>query len=149
MSQTRGPEVTALKRNFCFCVRKTGRQTQGLKKMGVRSSQKMSRSVPVSSQVWSALTVTAVTAMGLPGKFRFHQENRTVGASTQGNSCLVSGLVQFCPCSALLTPQICMQVFLPVFSFSKSVFFTSHFKDKHNGTSWQTGIAESPFFIKI
>lgn len=75
--------------------------------------------------------------------------NSDFRTSTQGNSCLVSGWVPFCPCSALLAPQICILVFLPVFSFFKSVFFTSHFKDKDIGISWQTGIAESPFFIKI
>lgn len=150
MSQAWGPEVTTLKKNFCFYIRKTGRQTQGLKKLGMRSSQKMSsRCVPVSEQhlVWCEHNdCHSCASKGTSGKFRFHQENRTVGVSTQGD---VSALLQFCSCSALLTPQICMLVFLPVFSFFRSVCFTSHFKDKHNGTSWQTGIAESPFFIKI
>lgn len=70
MSQAWGPEVTTLKKNFCFYIRKTGRQTQGLKKPGMRSSQKMSsRCVPVSEQhlVWCehTTTVTAVPARGL------------------------------------------------------------------------------------
>lgn len=115
-SQTRGPEVTTLKRNFCFYVRKTGRQRQGLKKMGVRSSQKMSRSVPVSAQVWPAPTVTAVPAMGLPGKFRF--QNINPGELLPG-FWLGSILPLFCfACSPNLYSGISPSIFL----FQKCLF---------------------------
>lgn len=121
MSQAWGPEVTTLKRNFCFYIRKTGRQTQGLEKLGMRSSQKMSRSVPVSEQPWDLSGVNSTdchtcASNGTSGKFRFHQENRTVGTPTQGD---VSALVQFCPVMiSLLSKSVCWY-FSQYFPFSK------------------------------
>lgn len=54
MWQAQGFEVTMLKRNFCFYIRKTGEHMQVPKKPVMRSSQKTSSSVRILDQLFNA-----------------------------------------------------------------------------------------------
>lgn len=100
--------------------------------------------------LWTAPTVTTVPAMGLLWKIQISSGKHNCGSIYPRG--LLSGfwLGSILPLSCFAySPNLYAGIFLPVFSFFKSVSFTSPFKNKHNGTSWQTGIVESPWFIKI
>lgn len=55
MWQAQELEVTMLKRNFCYYIRKTGEQMQVPKKLVMRRSQKMSGSVQMLDQLFNAM----------------------------------------------------------------------------------------------
>lgn len=138
MWQAQELEVTTLKRNFCYYVRKTGEQMQVPKKLVMRRSQKMSGSVQVLDLLFNAvfwcehhrpsqLCQQQPPAMGLlctihisPGK------PELLGNVYLWDLLPVAGLVPFSPSTAFLASKPCALVFLPVFSFFKSLFFTSH-----------------------
>lgn len=121
-----------LKRNFCFYIRKTGRQTQGLKKLGMRSSQKMGSPVPVPNQFCPSVKPVlsqcqTCPVMPCPGVNSDCHSCASNGTSLHNSDFIrktelwehlpMRALAWFLTWfnSALLTPQICVLVFLPVF----------------------------------
>lgn len=131
------------------------------KKLVLRSSQKMSSSVQMLDQLYNAmfwcdqhrpsqLCQKHLSAMGLPCIIHISPGKPELFGNVYPWDLLpVSGIVQFCPWTAFPPSQACMLVFLPVFSFSKSAFFTSHSSNTRNVASWQTDLLESPFFMNI
>lgn len=131
MWQAQELEVTTLKRNFCFYIRKTGEQTQVPKKLVMRSSQKMSSSVPMLDQLFNAVfwcEQHRPPAMGLP-QFVFHQENQNcLGMTTRGTSCLFLAWFSSAPYCFSHCKNLCAGISPSIFLFQKSLFHFTFLK---------------------
>lgn len=136
MWQAQELEVTTLKRNFCFYIRKTGEQTQVPKKLVMRSSQKTSSSVQMLDQLFNAvfwceqhrpsqLCQQQPPATGLP-RFVFHRENQNcLGMTTCGTSRLFLAWFSSAPYCFSYCKNLCAGISPSIFLF-KSLSFSSH-----------------------